>query len=97
MNNKVFEVIDFIEKTDLKKRLDYIKNEIINDKNCTYLINKFNESKDLYKKYNFKDDYIKYKKKMYDNNLINEYLKIQNMFNLLQLKINSRLNEITKK
>ena len=97
MENKVYEVIDYIQSSDFKKKLDEIKFKIANDDKCKDIIKKFYESKILFEKYNLKEDYIYYETNLFSNELIKEYLKIQNNVNLLELKINSRLNKITKK
>lgn len=96
MVNSIYEIIDGINNLDIKKRLDEIKTKIKNDKEINKLINKFNESKELYEKYNLKDEFINSKKELMNNEIIKKYLEIQNEFNLLMLKINNRLNKITK-
>ena len=96
MINNVYEIIEDINNLDIKKRLDEIKDKIRNDKEIKRLINKFNQSKELYEKYNLKDEFINSKKELMNNEIIKKYLDIQNEFNLLMLKINNRLNKITK-
>ena len=96
MINNVYEIIEDINNLDIKKRLDDIKDKIRNDKEVKKLINKFNQTKELYEKYNIKDEFINSKKELMSNEIIKSYLDIQNEFNLLMLKINNRLNKITK-
>ena len=96
MINNVYEIIEDINNLDIKKRLDDIKDKIRNDKEVKKLINKFNQTTDLYEKYNIKDEFINSKKELMRNEIIKSYLDIQNEFNLLMLKINNRLNKITK-
>lgn len=96
MINNVYEIIEDINNLDIKKRLDDIKDKIRNDKEVKKLINKFNQTKELYEKYNIKDEFINSKKELMRNEIIKSYLDIQNEFNLLMLKINNRLNKITK-
>ena len=92
----VYEIIEDINNLDIKKRLDDIKDKIRNDKEIKRLINKFNQSKELYEKYNLKDEFINSKKELMNNEIIKKYLDIQNEFKLLMLKINNMLNKITK-
>ncbi len=96
MINKTYEIIDYIEKSDIKKRLDYIKEKISSNEDSKKLINKFNEAKELYEKYNYKDDFIKAKINMLKDPLIKEYINLQNKVNLLTIQINNRINNITK-
>lgn len=94
MMDKVFKIIDDIDNNDIKKRLDGIKKEIENNEEIKLLIKNFNEKKELFEKYNTKDDFIIAKRKLLSNNIIKEYINIQNEINLLSLKINERLNKI---
>lgn len=95
MVEKAYEIIDFIEQSKLKKELEMIKEEIKNDKTCIFLIKEFNEAKEMYQKYNYKEDYLNYKKKLMENKKIKKYLSIQNDITLLSFKINKYLKEIT--
>lgn len=92
---KVYKVIDKIESSSLKNRLDNIKNNIYNDNNAKIAINNFNKAKEMYEKYNIKDDFIKAKTELFKNELINEYLNIQNEINKLSIKINNNIKNIT--
>ena len=94
MINNVYKIIDLIESSNIKKKLDVIKLQIKNDKDATDLINKFNSAKQLYEKYNYKDEFIKAKMNLYNNKLIKEYIDIQNDFNYLMLYINSKFKDI---
>lgn len=96
MMDKVFKIIDDIEKSDIKKRLDSIKKEIQSNEEIKTLIKNFNNKKELYEKYNLKDDFIEAKSKLLSNSIIREYISIQNEINLLSMKINKKLNEIKK-
>lgn len=94
--DKVFKIIDDIEKNDIKKRLDNIKKEIEESNEIKELIKNFNNKKELYEKYNLKDDFIEAKSKLLSNSIIKEYIGIQNEINLLSMEINKKLNEIKK-
>lgn len=96
MQDKVFDIIDDIEKEDEIIRLRKIIKEIRSDDEVLSLIKSFNNAKMLYDKYNVKEDFIKAKKSLMDNKLIKEYLSIQNDINMLILHINDRINKITK-
>ena len=96
MINKVYEIIDDIENSNIKKRLDEIKKEIEGNKELKKLIKDFNNKKELFSKYNIKEDFIEAKSKLISNDLIKEYINIQNEINLLSMKINKRLNNIKK-
>ncbi len=96
MQDKVFDIIDDIEKEDEIIRLKKIIKEIRSDDKALSLIKSFNNAKMLYDKYNVKDDFIEAKKSLMDNKLIKEYLSIQNDINMLILHINDRINKITK-
>ena len=61
------------------------------------LIDKFNYAKENYEKYNLKEEFIKAKEDMLKNELIKEYVMIQNKVNMLTLQINNRIGKITKK
>lgn len=94
--DKVFKIIDDIEKSDIKKRLDSIKKEIQSNEEMKTLIKNFNNKKELYEKYNLKDDFIEAKSKLLSNSIIREYISIQNEINLLSMEINKKLIEIKK-
>ncbi len=96
MQDKVFDIIDDIEKEDEIIRLRKIIKEIRSDDKALSLIKSFNNAKMLYDKYNVKEDFIEAKKSLMDNKLIKEYLSIQNDINMLILHINDRINKITK-
>ncbi|MCI5733195.1 MAG: YlbF family regulator [Tenericutes bacterium] len=96
MQDKVFDIIDDIEKEDEIIRLKKIIKEIRSDDKALSLIKSFNNAKMLYDKYNVKEDFIEAKKSLMDNKLIKEYLSIQNDINMLILHINDRINKITK-
>lgn len=96
MMDKVFKIIDDIEKSNIKKRLDSIKKEIQSNEEIKTLIKNFNNKKELYEKYNLKDDFIEAKSKLLSNSIIREYISIQNEINLFSMEINKKLNEIKK-
>lgn len=95
MNDKIYEIIDAIEKTDIKKKLVKIKEEIKTNGLSKKLIEEFNEAKALYEKYGYNDDFIKAKIKLMKDPLIKSYLTIQNEINMLSLYINNKVKEIT--
>jgi len=94
MIEKVYEIIDDINSSDIKKRLDEIKKEIKENNDIKLLLDRFNEAKKIYEKYNIKEDYIKSKIELMKNPIIKEYLNIQSEINLLSLNINQRINNI---
>lgn len=96
MVENAYEVIDLIEKSELKKRLEEIKVKISCDKNAKKLIKSFEEAKELYEKFNVKEEFIKAKKDLLSNELLKEFIYLQEQVNLLTLKINNRINQITK-
>ncbi len=97
MVDKAFLITDMIDESSVKHRLDEIKEKIKNDSNAKILIDKFNYAKENYKKYNLKEEFIKAKEDMLKNELIKEYVMIQNKVNMLTLQINNRIGKITKK
>lgn len=96
MIDKVYEIIGDIEKSNLKKNLDNVKNKIENDKEIKKLIKDFNEKKSLFEKYNVKEDFIKSKTNLLKNEVISEYIKLQNDINLITMHINKRINNLTR-
>lgn len=95
MNEKVYEIIDAIEKTDIRKKLTEIKEEIKTNGLSKKIISEFNEAKAMYEKYGYNDDFIKAKVKLMKDPLIKSYLSIQNEINMLSLYINNKIKEIT--
>ena len=85
-----------IEKSEFKKRLDEIKIKINCDNDAKKLIKKFEEAKELYEKFNVKEDFMKAKKDLLSNELLKEYINLQEQINLLTLKINNRIKKVTK-
>lgn len=96
MVEKVFEIIDELEKSDLKERIYEVKNKIKDDPKTQKLIKEFNDSKKLYEKYNVSQNFIEAKSKLLKNEVINEYISLQNKINLICLQINDRIKSITK-
>lgn len=96
MVEKTYEVIDYIENSDLKKRLDEVKEMINESYNTKKLIESFNDAKVLYERYNTKDDFIRAKVDLLKDPLVKEYVDLQNKINLLAIKINERISKITK-
>lgn len=96
MIDKVYEIISDIEKSNLKKNLDNIKERIENDKEIKKLINDFNDKKSLFEKYNVKEDFIKSKTNLLKNEVISEYIKLQNEINLITMYINKRIYDLTR-
>lgn len=96
MNDKIYEIINEMEKTDLKERLNRIKKEIKENNISMKLINEFNKAKELYEKYNYSDEFIKAKVKLMKDPIIKQYLDIQNEINMISLHINKKIEEITK-
>ncbi len=96
MVENAYEVVDLIEKSEFKKRLDEIKIKINCDNDAKKLIKKFEEAKELYEKFNVKEDFMKAKKDLLSNELLKEYINLQEQINLLTLKINNRIKKVTK-
>ena len=96
MVENAYEVVDLIEKSEFKKRLDEIKIKINCDNDAKKLIKKFEEAKELYEKFNVKEDFIKAKNDLLSNELLKEYINLQEQINLLTLKINNRIKKVTK-
>lgn len=96
MLEKVYEITYNIDSTEIKRKLDKIKKEIENNEEIKNKIKKFYDKKALYERYNLKDEYIKEKINLMNDEIIKSYLEIQNEFNLLSLKINDYINKITK-
>ena len=97
MVDKAFLITDMIDESSVKHRLDEIKEKIKNDSNAKILIDKFNYAKENYEKYKLKEEFIKAKEDMLKNELIKEYVMIQNKVNMLTLQINNTIGKITKK
>ena len=96
MIDKTYEVIDTINNSNIKKRLEVLKKEIENSKEAKILIKRFENAKELYEKYNLQKDFIQVKEEMLENNLLKEYIELQNKINMLALQINKRINIITE-
>lgn len=96
MIERVYEVIDEIDESSLKKRIDELKNIINKDEVTKKLIKKFEEAKILYERFNIKEDFIRAKKELLKNEVLKEYVELQNKINLLTLQINNRIKKLTE-
>lgn len=96
MNDKVTNIINKLENSDIVENLKQIKKKIKKDDTALLLIKKFNESKELYEKYGYSKEFIQDKINLMENKLIKKYLEIQNEINLLTIYINKKIEEITK-
>ncbi len=96
MVEKVYEILDELDNSEFIKKLKTIKKSIINDDNIMKLINDFKLAKENYEKYNLKEEFLEAKRKMLENEIIKEYVDIQNKINMLTLKINERIGNITR-
>ncbi len=96
MVENAYEVVDLIEKSEFKKRLIEVKRKINKDKDVKKLIKNFEEVKELYEKFNVKEDFMKAKNDLLSNELLKEYINLQEQINLLTLKINNRIKKVTK-
>ena len=94
MMDKIYDIIDNINNLDITKKLQVIKEEIRNDEVAKKLIKKFNNAKELYEKYNYKEDFIIAKKELMSNELIKAYIEIQNEFKLLGIYINNKIDKL---
>ena len=91
-NNKVEFLINMINDMDIKDKLRLAI--CMSQSKWSGLI--YN-TKENYEKYNLKEEFIKAKEDMLKNELIKEYVMIQNKVNMLTLQINNRIGKITKK
>lgn len=96
MQDKIFEVLDYLDSSNLKKQLDIVKNKINKNTNSKKLINDFNKEKALYEKYGYFNSFIEAKVKLMKDPLIKEYINLQNKVNMLSIYINKKINDITK-
>lgn len=94
MQNKIFEVLDYIDSSDLKKQLDIVKSKINKNINSKKLINNFNKEKDLYEKYGYSSSFIEAKIKLMKDPLIKKYIDLQSKVNMLSIYINKKLNDV---
>lgn len=94
MQDKVYEIIDEIDDV-ISKRINELKKEILSNDKVLSILKKFEESKELYEKYNDKTSFTNAKKELLNNDILNEYIKLQNEINMITLHINSKINEIT--
>ena len=95
MNEEVYKIIDNLEHTKIVKRLKELKSKILSSDKTLSLIKRFNNAKELYEKYNNKEEFINNKKELMKDPLIKEYLELQNEINMLIIHINNRIKEIT--
>lgn len=95
MVEKVYKIIDEIDASSFIKKLSLVKESIINSEEAKILIKNFNEAKMLYEQFGNKEEFIKAKKEMLQNELIKEYVNMQNEINLLTLQINNNIKKIT--
>lgn len=96
MQEKTYEIIDMIDESNLRKRLEKIKSEIKKDVATSNLIKRFEDAKKEYEKYNTKEAFLNAKKEMLKNDLIKEYIELQNKVNILTIQINNRIKMITE-
>ena len=96
MIDKIYESIDTINNSNMINRLNELKEMINSNEEIKNKINNFYNAKDLYEKYNYKDNYLKAKLNLFDDPVIKEYLDIQNEINLISLYINNNIKDITK-
>ena len=92
--DRIYDIIDNIDNLDIRKKLELVKEEIRNDETAKRLIKKFNNAKELYEKYNYKDEFIIAKKELMSNELIKAYIEIQNEFKLLGIYINNKIDKL---
>ena len=95
MIDKAYFITDEIQNSNINEKLIKIKNKIINDPDLKKIIDNFKNAKELYEKYKIKDDFIEAKKKLLENEILKEYVDIQNKINMLSIKINNRIKQIT--
>lgn len=67
----------------------------MNNKEAKTLIKKFELAKENYEKYGLKEEFITAKVDLLKNELVKEYVEIQNEINLLTMQINNRIKMIT--
>ena len=96
LQDKAYEVIDMIDGSNLKKRLEKLKKEIKANALALGLIKKFEDAKKAYEKYGLENDFIYAKKELLKNSLLKEFVELQSKVNLLSMHINSRIKRITE-
>lgn len=97
MIEKAYEIIDKIEKSDFKNKLSIIKHKISISNESKNIIKEFNNAKELYEKYGYKEEFVKAKIKLLKDPLISQYIQLQNKINMLTIQINNRIKSITNK
>lgn len=97
MIEKAYEIIDKIEKSDFKKNISDIKQKISNSSKTKKIIEEFNNAKELYEKYGYKEEFVKAKIKLLKDPLISQYIQLQNKINMLTIQINNRIKSVTNK
>ena len=94
MQDKIFEVIDYLDSSSLKRQLEIVKDKIKRNGNSKKLIDNFNKEKELYEKYGTFSSFIEAKVKLMKDPLIKEYISLQNKVNMLSIYINKQINDI---
>ena len=85
---KTKQLIEVIDSSELIKNLDYYKNRVIINKEIMSLIDKYNNSDDDYEK-------ISLKKKIYNFEDYNSYMKYYNELFCYILRINNMYKKFT--
>ena len=83
--NKLDNLIKVIDEEECIKSIRKLNKEILNDKKMVNLVTKYNETKD-----------ISIKKELYNNPKFQIYKDMETEVNLLIMKINNKLKEISK-
>lgn len=92
---KTYEIVKEIKNSKTNKKLGQVKEKIKKDEKIKKIIKDFNSAKTNYERYNLKEEFKKAKKTLLENEVIGEYIDIQNQINLLTIKINNRIKRIT--
>ena len=88
----LYNLIDEIENSDLIKQLDNNKQKINENNEVQELITIFNE-----KKKNINEDLQIAKIKLYNNDIIREYLSCEQELNFIIMRLNKKLNNLIDK
>ena len=97
MKIDVKNILEKLDNTSEIKKLKELSKKLNNNEEYNYLMNEFINNKDNYIKDNtYNEKLIDLRKKLFNINELNEYLKIQNELRLLFTNINNIIFDIVK-
>lgn len=95
MKEKQEEIINNIDKLEEIKRIKILKKKINNSNEYKKLIREFENNKSKYIKDNIlNDEILELRKRLFEIDELNEYLKIQTNIRLLSIKINNIIKSV---